>query len=709
LNQQQLQIARSALWHQTAATDPSAPLRTFDAAAQWLDEMGLCLFLPRHTQLPAPAPSFVEACSGAASVTPPPAAIAEATALATRLIDERRAIPLNLFGTFSEQPDFLTIPEVLPWIASIRGERQWKTAPGGRTAPIVLRTWEALDREGEMTAVELKDSLGRELTEAAILRALIELWTGLRATPIYSPDAPTRWTLLKNRFPSQLATGANTAQTTALSALLSFYLRSAVAATAEEAEIFLSPLTARSRIREVIHGMTASRQFGSTTVASQTLLFIEGSLPETPPEPEREQTATPQTPTPAPTPRAPFRKAPRPTKWELPSRDSRPSQDRPRAPWQKKPVVRHRPDADSARPDSDRPASDRDRPTASRTGRVGKPFPVPRTGFRGGARSGPGSASRPTSFSGQRSGARPTPFRGPQRPGPGERPGQRPGPRAVPPRGSGPRPADRSAQRGAAKPWQRRPNNAFPKPAFRKPEGEARPEGAPREDRGPRPIDEGRPPREQKPWRSKSSAPRQFSGKDRPWQKDRRDKPSFRSKPGRKFPPDRPRPDRPRPAGERSEENRPPRDDRKFGSTKFGPRPRFTGARPFAPGKSASGKSFSGKSGPGKFGPRKAVPGKSLSGKSGPGKFGPPKFGPRKFATGRPAPGKPRPSSGPGSSRPGTSERPFRPGKFSGGKPSGPGRGPRPPRPGKPQNNFRKFSPGERNPRKNRSQEENPE
>jgi hypothetical protein len=36
-------------------------------------------------------------------------------------------------------------------------------------------------------------------------------------------------------------------------------------------------------------------------------------------------------------------------------------------------------------------------------------------------------------------------------------------------------------------------------------------------------------------------------------------------------------------------------------------------------------------------------------------------------------------------------------------------RGSRPARPGKPENKFRKSPPGEPNPRKNRSQEENPE
>ncbi len=357
MNQQQLQIARSALWHQTAARDPAAALLTFDDAARWLDETGLCLFLPRHTQLPAPAPSFVEACMGASSVTPPAAAIAQATELASRLIDERRAIPLNLLGTSSDQPDFLIPLEVLPWVAAIRGDRQWKSAPGGRAAPIVIRAWEALDREGEKTAIEIREILGRELTEAAVVRALIELWTTLRATPIYATAQPTRWTLLKNRYPAQLATAANTAQTTALSALLSLYLQSVVAATAEETEVFLSPLTSRSRIREVLHGMVAARQLGTMSVASRTLLFVEGSLPEVAgtAEPEnglrQPESAAPEPL--APAAHRPFRKEPRPTRWEVPPRDSREQHASERPPWQKKPAAAYR-----SNPSSDRPPRD---------------------------------------------------------------------------------------------------------------------------------------------------------------------------------------------------------------------------------------------------------------------------------------------------------------------------------------------------------------
>jgi 23S rRNA pseudouridine2605 synthase len=407
VDQQQLQTARAALWHHSATADRSVRLSTLDAAVQWLEEIGFCLFSPRHPQLPAPAPSFVEACLGAPSVTPPPHAIAQASELLGRLVQDRRVIPLNLLGAFSEQPDFLVTPEMLPWVAAVRGDRQWKTAPGGRTSPIVVRSFEILDQEGELTAIQLREIIGNEITEAAALRALVELWTGLRAMPIASVSEPTRWTLLKNRFAAQLATGANTAQATALSALLSLYLRSAVAATAEEAEIFLSPLTARSRIREMLHGMTATRQIGTTSVASQTLLFVEGSLPEAVPlsvlESPKEQPA--RLSVPASTP--PARKGPRPTQWELPMHERRGQTDQSR-PWKKKPAASHRPQSgfdqprrgagpsQEAPPASGRGAGQDRGGRGSRPGKIGQK-PWERRGKFIGARAARGQKDRPES------------------------------------------------------------------------------------------------------------------------------------------------------------------------------------------------------------------------------------------------------------------------------------------------------------------------
>jgi hypothetical protein len=636
LDQQQLQIARAALWHQTAAlgpsvpdpSAPSAPLRTFDAAAQWLDDIGFCLFLPRHTQLPAPAPSFVEACLGAQSITPAPAAIAEATELLTRLVGERRIVPLNLLGTFSEQPDFLVTPEVLHWVAAVRGDRQWKTAPGGRTSPIVLRTFEALDREGELTAIEVREIVGREITEAAALRALMELWTGLRAMPIAAQGEPTRWMLLKNRFAAELATGANTAQTTALSALLSLYLRSAVAATAEEVEIFLSPLTARSRIREVLHGMLATRQIASTPVASHTQLFVEGSLPETAPAPEPEppRQIPARTPSSA-VPKPPARKGPRPTRWELPAREPRPPADQ-SPPWQKKPAAAHRPQT----------ASDRQRGAT-------RPSEGKRQGFTRGF--------------GQRSG------------------------------GSGPRPG-----KAGAKPWQRRSDSFRPKPFRDRP---VRPEN--REAPSDRPMPEGRPgpadrPARKAPWRGNNARPAPF-GKNR---KAEGDRPGSTDRPARKAPW---RGNNARPApfvkNRKAEGERPRSTDRPARKAPW----RGSSARPapFAKNRKAEGDH------PRREQPRGPVPFSKDRKSEGQSPA-------RRPWRDRPAPRGDRPqrTPSPGETRPDRPPRPFRPAKPFSGKPGhSTGRADRPRRPGPPKNNFRKPSPAERKPRKNRSQEETPE
>ncbi len=652
MNQQQLQTARAALWHQTAATDPASRLLTLDDAARWLDELGLCLFLPHHTQLPAPAPSLVEACLGAASVTPPPAAIVQAGELMTRLVADGRSIPLNLLGAFSDQPDFLVTPEVLPWVTAVRGDRQWKSAPGGRPTPVVMRAWEALEREGEKTAVELQAILGRELTEAAVLRALIVLWTTLRAMPVYEPGKPTRWTLLKSRYPAQLATGANTAQTTALSALLSIYLRSAVAATAEEAEIFLSPHTARSRIREVVHGMMATRQVGTMSVASQTLLFVEGSLPDTIPAAEAPEERAVQ---------PPLRKEPRPTRWELPAIDAAAqaetsAPESARVPWQKKPAVPARP-----RPARDERGQRGQRPAASEA-----PFHAKERspGTKPWQRSRPDDRPRfpQKRASEKREGAPESKdkrdARGPGRWGAGDR-----------------------QSRAARLAWKKGP---AARPAWNKGPME-RPAGREDHSRGKPPSGVGF-----KPGKGKFGERPRFSGSGKSAPGERRGRPSGPSRPGKPF--------SPRPASGRPE-GRP--------------------GKPFSPRPSG--------------GPSEGRPGKPLTPRPGSarpeGRSGKP-FSPRP-ASGRPEgrPGKPfspRPGSGrpegrpgkpfsprPGGSRPeGRPGKPFSPRPFSprpgaAGRPEG--RQSRPFRPAKKGNKFGNFSRGKQNPRKNRSQEENPE
>ncbi len=277
---EQLQAARAAHWRQK-----QNPVLTLDDAQDWLRQHPLCLYLPRQAQLPAPAPSFVEACMGSRSTTPGPAAIAQAHGLLTRLIASGSVVALNLLGAVGEQPDFLAHSDALPYVLSLRGDKDWKHAPqkssGHKVSPLVLELWKVLEGSGVLTAAGARETLGRELTEAAVLRALCELWQGLRISPLYAEEGQaTSWEMLRVRHREALATGGSTSQVTAISLLVSMYLQSVYAATSEEIEIFLSPVASRSRVREAVRGLSATRQIHPLSMDAQTYHFLEGGLPE---------------------------------------------------------------------------------------------------------------------------------------------------------------------------------------------------------------------------------------------------------------------------------------------------------------------------------------------------------------------------------------------------------------------------------------------
>jgi 23S rRNA pseudouridine2605 synthase len=288
MNQDQLHKARLTRWRQ----DGNA-LLTLDDAERWLAETPLCLYLPRRQHLPVPAPSFVEAVTGRPDPTPAPAEIAAASEMLARLVASGAVIPLNLFGAgagiVGEQPDFLATPEALPYLYALQPQRNPKRPPttsgASRVSPLAVEAFNILTREGALTTGELRAHLGREVTEAATLRALGELWHAMRIALVpQEHGAAAHWELLSARHGRELNIGSTQSQTTALSILVSFYLQSAVAATEDEAEIFLSPLASRSRIREVIHGLTATRQLASFPLNGEGQLYVEGTLPEIPEE-----------------------------------------------------------------------------------------------------------------------------------------------------------------------------------------------------------------------------------------------------------------------------------------------------------------------------------------------------------------------------------------------------------------------------------------
>jgi 23S rRNA pseudouridine2605 synthase len=282
LTSEQLLATRATLWRQKGE-----PLLTLDDAQSWLLQTGLCLFLSRKAQIPAPAPSFVEACLGETTPTPLRAAIEAASNLLARLIEANSAVPLNLLGTPSDHPDFLVSIEALPFVYALRGDRDWKHAPGAaganRVSPLITHVWKLLESRGVLTATEIQEELGKELTEAAVLRALHELWASLRVIPLYQADGQdTLWEPLQSRHQKAMTAGIGMSQVTALSVLASVYLQSVVAASGDDAESFLSPLASRAKVREVIRGLTATRQLSLIQMETQSLLYVEGSLPEFP-------------------------------------------------------------------------------------------------------------------------------------------------------------------------------------------------------------------------------------------------------------------------------------------------------------------------------------------------------------------------------------------------------------------------------------------
>ena len=257
---------------------------TLDEARTWIEETGLCLFLPKRQFSSAVAPSFVEAVSGRSDATPDPKTVALAEDLLIRLENEGVAVRLNLLGQPGEQPDFVVAGWVLPYVYALRGDRDWRRNPqltGSRqVSQLAVHVYKLLEG-GDLTVSQLKQGLGREVTESAVIRAITELWQQLRIIPmIAARGQAAKWQLLRTRFQRAIAEGASTSQVTAISVLASIYLQAVIAASMEDVELFLAPLTARSKIREVIRGLVATRQVHTISLGHAPHFYVAGTLPE---------------------------------------------------------------------------------------------------------------------------------------------------------------------------------------------------------------------------------------------------------------------------------------------------------------------------------------------------------------------------------------------------------------------------------------------
>jgi 23S rRNA pseudouridine2605 synthase len=262
---------------------------TIEDARTWIEETGLCLFLPRRQFSSSIAPSFVEAVAGHQNATPDPKHIKLAEELLVRLELDDVAVRLNLLGQPGEQPDFVVASWVLPYVYALRGDRDWRRSPqltGSRqVSPLAVHAYKLLEA-GDSTIAQLKHALGREVSETAVIRAITELWQQLRIIPVVAaPGVAAKWQLLRHRFQKAIAEGASTSQVTAISVLASIYLQAVIAASMEEVELFLAPLTARSKVREVLRGLVATRQVHTISMGHAPHFYVAGTLPEFTPAP----------------------------------------------------------------------------------------------------------------------------------------------------------------------------------------------------------------------------------------------------------------------------------------------------------------------------------------------------------------------------------------------------------------------------------------
>jgi 23S rRNA pseudouridine2605 synthase len=257
---------------------------TLEDARTWIEETGLCLFLPRKQFTSSVAPSFVEAVAGSRDATPDPKQIALAEDLLVRLENDGVAARLNLSGQPGEQPDFVVATWVLPYVYALRGDRDWRRIPqltGSRAvSQLAVQSYKLLEAN-DSTVPQLKHALGREVSESAVVRAITELWQQLRIIPVIAARGQAaKWQLLRQRYQKAIAEGASTSQVTAISVLASIYLQAVIAASMEEVELFLAPLTARSKVREVLRGLVATRQVHTISLGHAPHFYVAGTLPE---------------------------------------------------------------------------------------------------------------------------------------------------------------------------------------------------------------------------------------------------------------------------------------------------------------------------------------------------------------------------------------------------------------------------------------------
>jgi len=274
MQEPQLQELRREKWRLNGQ-----PVRTLEEAREFIESVGFCLLYPQRP--PVLVPTFVGAYKGSDEKLPT-AQMAfadtgahEAKRLMVRLLREKAAYEANVF------PDnnFIVAASVFPYFYGLVGDRNPKQPPksGARSeySPLAVDAFHIVEKEGPISKYRLRELLGGDISEAALDRALDELWARLRITRVdYKPDEGVFWDVLFRWAPQAVKQGMHVSFAESLTALVSKYLDCVLAAQQEEVEQFFTRIIGRARVREGIHALQAARELSYVHVGGRVMLQV---------------------------------------------------------------------------------------------------------------------------------------------------------------------------------------------------------------------------------------------------------------------------------------------------------------------------------------------------------------------------------------------------------------------------------------------------
>lgn len=275
MTEQELQQRRRAKWR----LDGRA-VRTLEEARDFLESVGFALMYP--VRGPLLVPTFIGATVGSEERLPSAKQAFKderaqaATELMVRLLRDKSAYEANVFP----ETNVLVAASVFPYFYALAGERNPKQGlkalgRDAKVSPLVRDALAVIQREGPVSKARMLEALGGAISDAALDRALEELWSKLRITRVdYSPAQGSSWDVLYRWAPEAIQEGVQLSVPEALSALASKYLDAVIAAEMEEIEQFFGVLAPRSKVREAVNAMIAAREFSFVVVGHRSMVQV---------------------------------------------------------------------------------------------------------------------------------------------------------------------------------------------------------------------------------------------------------------------------------------------------------------------------------------------------------------------------------------------------------------------------------------------------